>query len=50
MKKPFMLISIIFIVALLGCTKNDIRGNGQVITLDIHEIQEFIEEKNRRCV
>ena len=46
MKKPFMLISIMLLVALLGCTKNDIRGNGQVITLDIHEIQEFIEEKN----
>ena len=41
-----MLISIMLLVALLGCTKNDIIRNGQVITLDIHEIQEFIEEKN----
>ncbi|MBT2650016.1 hypothetical protein J7E52_25515 [Bacillus sp. ISL-34] len=45
MKKPFMLISIMFVVALLGYTKNDIRGNGQVITPDINEIREFIEEK-----
>lgn len=45
MKKPFMLISIIFIVALLGCTKNEIRGNGEVITLDINEAREFIDEK-----
>lgn len=40
-----MLISIMFLVALLGCTKNEIRGNGEVITLDINEAREFIDEK-----
>lgn len=41
-----MLISIMFIVALLGCTKNDIKGNGEVIKVDVNEAREFIDEKN----